>query len=185
MTDGAESYRRYLDGDDAAVEDIVVLHRDGLIFYLYSFVSDFDTAEELAEDTFFKLITKKPRFRAKSSFKTWLYAIGRNVAIDYLRHEGRRRSVPLDDCAEQSDICASIEQQYIKNERDAVLHRAMSRLKDEYRQVLYLIYFEGLSSADVALIMKKNARSVDTLAWRARNAMKAELMKEGFTYEGL
>ena len=185
MTDGAESYRRYLDGDDSAVEDIIRLHRDGLIFYLYSFVSDFFAAEELAEDTFFKLVAKKPHYRARSSFKTWLYAIGRNVAIDYLRHEARRCTIPLDECQDQSDIGAAVEGQYIKTERDAALHCAMKRLKSEYRQVLYLIYFEELSSAEIAVIMKKNARSVDTLAWRARNALKAELMKEGFVYEGL
>ncbi len=185
MKDGAESYRRYLDGDDSAVEDIVFLYRDGLIFYLYSFVSDFDTAEELAEDTFFKLVAKKPRYGAKSSFKTWLYAIGRNVAIDYLRREARRRSLSLDDCSKERDTAPAIEEQYVKNERDAAVHRAMGVLKPEHRQVLYLIYFEGLSSAEIALIMKKSPRSVDTLAWRARGALKAELYKEGFVYEGL
>ena len=50
MTDGTEYYRRYLDGDDSAVEDLVRLYRDRLIFFLYGFVSDFDTAEELAEE---------------------------------------------------------------------------------------------------------------------------------------
>lgn len=185
MTDGAEYYRRYLDGDDSAVEDLVRLYRDRLIFFLYGFVSDFDTAEELAEETFFKLIAKKPKFGARSSFKTWLYAIARNVAIDYARKNARHQSVPLDDCVKQSDIGAAVEGQYIKTERDTTVHRAMSRLNGDYRRVLHLIYFENLTSAEIAVIMKKSSRSIDTLAWRARNALKAELMKEGFIYEGL
>lgn len=59
------------------------------ILYLNGFVNNIFTAEELTEETFFKLITKKPRFTAKYSFKTWLYTIGRNVAIDYIRHNSK------------------------------------------------------------------------------------------------
>ena len=185
MTDGAEYYRRYLDGDDSAVEDIVRLYRDGLIFFLCGFVSDLDTAEELAEDTFFKLVAKKPRFDARSSFKTFIYAIGRRVAIDHLRREKRRDTVPLDSCDLMESDLFSPEESYIKTEREAAVHRAMLRLGEEYRQVLHLIYFEELSSADIAKIIKKSSKNVDTIAWRARKALKAELMKEGFIYEGL
>ena len=82
MDDGANSYRRFLDGDDNGISEIVVKYKDGLILYLNGYVSNIFIAEELAEDTFFRLITKKPRFSAKSSFKSFLYAIGRNVAVD-------------------------------------------------------------------------------------------------------
>ena len=78
MDNGACSYRRYLAGDDNGLADIIREYRDGLIFFLNGFVNDPDTAEDLAEDVFFRLAVKKPRFREKSSFKTWLYAIGRN-----------------------------------------------------------------------------------------------------------
>ena len=40
-------------------------------------------AEELTEDTFVRIVTRKPQFSAKYSFKTWLYTIGRNLAINY------------------------------------------------------------------------------------------------------
>ena len=90
MDNGASSYRRFLDGDDKGLAEIVKDYRDGLILYLNGIVNNIALAEELMEETFFKIITKKPRFIAKYSFKTWLYTIGRNVAIDYLRHKAKQ-----------------------------------------------------------------------------------------------
>ena len=76
MDNGAISYRRFLEGDDNALEEIVEDYKDGLILFLNGYVNNIYIAEELTEDTFFRLITKRPRFSGKSSFKSWLYAIG-------------------------------------------------------------------------------------------------------------
>ena len=89
MDNGASSYRRFLDGDDTGLAEIVREYSDGLTLYLCGIVNDFSTAEELMEETLFKLITKKPKYRSAYSFKTWLYTIGRHVAIDYLRRQKR------------------------------------------------------------------------------------------------
>ena len=59
------------------------------------------------------------------------------------------------------------------------------KLKPEYHQVLWLTYFEGFSNKEVALIMKKSVHNIETLVYRARRAIKEELEKEGFVYEGL
>lgn len=95
MDNGASSYRRFLDGDDKGIEEIVGDFKDGLILYLNTFVNNLYIAEELAEDTFFRLLIKKPRFAGKSSFKSWLYSIGRNGAIDYIRHSKNHRTLRL------------------------------------------------------------------------------------------
>ena len=76
MDNGASSYRRFLDGDDNGFVEIVRDYKDGLILFLDSFVSNLSIAEDLAEDTFVKLGINKPHFSGKSSFKTWLYAVG-------------------------------------------------------------------------------------------------------------
>ena len=99
MDNGASSYRRFLDGDDDGFTQIVVDYYDGLALWLSSYVRDLDVAEELAQETFAKLVTKKPRFNGRSSFKSWLYSIGRNAALDHLRREKRRGAAPLDECA--------------------------------------------------------------------------------------
>lgn len=57
------------------------------------------------------------------------------------------------------------------------------KLKPEYRQVLWLIYFEELSNKEVASIMKKSAHSVEALAYRVRKSLKLQLEKEGFVYK--
>lgn len=96
MDNGASSYRRFRDeGDETGLVEIIRDYKDGLIFYLYSFVGDINIAEELTEDTFVLLGTKKPRDKGKSSFKTWLYTIGRNVAIDYIKKMQRGEKFQL------------------------------------------------------------------------------------------
>ena len=103
MDNGASSYRRFLDGDDNGFVEIVKDYKDGLILFLDSFVSNLSVAEELAEDTFVKLGIKKPYFSGKSSFKTWLYAIGRNVAVDYICKESKRSEVSIDEYMDLAD----------------------------------------------------------------------------------
>ena len=82
MDNGASSYRRFLDGDDTGLAEIIRSYNDGLTLYLNSLVNNLSVADELSEDTFVKIGVKRPHFSGKSSFKTWLYAIGRNIAID-------------------------------------------------------------------------------------------------------
>ena len=185
MDNGASSYRRYLDGDDNAIAEIVAVYKDGLILYLNGFVKNIFLAEELTEDTFFRLIVKRPWFSGRCSFKTWLYTIGRNVAMDHLR---RRRKVS-DLSVEELEHClaeeADLERSYLREEQKQLLHRTIRTLNPDYRQVLYLVYFEGFSNREVAVILGKSERQIRNLLYRAKQALKAALEKEGFTYEEL
>ena len=185
MDNGASSYRRFLDGDDTALAEIVRDYRDGLILYLNGIVNNICVAEELMEETLFKLITKKPRFNAKYSFKTWLYTIGRNVAIDYIRHNSKLSDSSFDDLENYIQDEYDIERLYITEEQKIIVHRALKKLNIEYRQVLWLIYFEELSYTEAATIMKKTSRQMKNLAYRAKTALKTELEKEDFLYEEL
>ncbi len=185
MDNGAESYRRFLQGDDNAFVEIIRDYKDGIILYLNGFVNNILTAEELTEDVFFKLITKKPKFNGKSSFKTWLFAIGRNTAVDYLRRNSKQKELSAEEVREIEDERLSIEQSYIKQERLLLIHRALEKLKPEYKQVLWLVYFEDFSQKETAKIMRKSVHSIETLVYRARLALKAELEKGGFIYEDI
>ena len=185
MDNGASSYRRFLDGDDAALAEIVRDYRDGLILYLNGIVNNISVAEELMEETLFKLITKKPRFNAKYSFKTWLYTIGRNVAIDYIRQNSKLSDTSFDDLENYIQDEYDLERLYIIEEQKIIVHRALKKLNTEYRQVLWLIYFEELSNIEAAAIMKKTSRQMKNLVYRAKTALKTELEKEDFLYEEL
>ena len=185
MDNGASSYLRFLKGDDNAFVEIIRDYKDGLILYLNGFTGNIQRSEELAEDTFVKLVTKRPRFDNKASFKTWLYTIGRNVAIDSLRRGAKRKTVPLAEAVSLPDEEEELERAYIQEEDKIALHRAMGSLPSDYRVVLWLTYFEGFSNKEAAVVMKKSVRSVETLLYRARQKLKSELIKEGFVYEEL
>lgn len=177
-------YQRFLDGDDTALEEIIRSYRDGLILYLNGILGDIRAAEELTEDVFVKLVLKRPKFSGGSSFKTWLYAVARNMARDYLRRR-KHQTVPLEDCLDLSAEEVNLERNYIGSESRALLHKAMARLKPEYRQVLWLRYFEEFSLSQVARIMGKTTHNAETLVYRARKALKELLTQEGYEYEEL
>lgn len=185
MDNGRENYKRFLDGDENGLVEIIREYKDGLILYLNGFVHDIYRAEELAEESFVKLGVKKPRDKTIGSFKTWLYTIARNTAIDHLRKDARSRTVPLDACADVPAEQEDLENIYCRKERRRIIHRAMGRLRSEYRQVLWLVYFEDFSYQQIARIMRKTVHSVETLVYRARRSLKAELEKEGYAYENL
>ncbi len=186
MDSGSFNYHRFRDDkDENGLVEIIKEYKDGLIFYLNSIVGNIHTAEELAEDTFVLLGTKKPRDKTTGSFKTWLYTIGRNIAIDYLRRHRAGREVSDTEIVDISADEESLEAAYIREERKIAVHRALGSLKPEYRQVLWLMYFEDLSAKQAASVMKKSVHSIETLVYRARKSLKQALETEGFTYEEL
>ena len=185
MDNGACSYRRFLDGDDKGLEEIVRNHKDGLIFFLSGYTGSLYEAEELMQETFFKLITRRPRFKEKYSFKTWLYTIARNVAIDSLRHRGALSELPLEEAEAELRDEQDLENAFLLEERKIAVHRAMKELNPEYRRILWLVFFEELTNDEAAAVMKKNARQITNLVYRAKAALRSELEKEGFEYEEL
>ena len=113
----------------------------------------------------------------KSSFKTFLYAIGRNLALDRLRREKRRRTVPLES-AENLAALQSAEEAYLKEESERNLHRAMQKLKEADREVLYLRYFEALPPGEIAALLHKRKKQVESRLYHAKQALKAILEQE-------
>ena len=185
MDNGASSYRRFLEGNDDGIVQIIKDHKDGLMFYLNSFVQNIHLAEDLTEDTFVKLIARRPRFSGKSTFKTWLYAIGRNVALDFLRKNAKLPTVSAEEAMTLIADEADVARQYLCSERKLQVHKALKQLNDEYRQVLVLIYFEDFQNEQVASIMGKSKKQIENLVYRAKLSLKSELEKEGFVYEDL
>ena len=185
MADAMKSYDKFLSGDKTGMLELIEAYRDGLILFLNTYVHDLDRAEDLAEDVFAKLVVKKPKFKGESAFSTWLYAIARNIALDSLSHDNRRVSAAPEDIEHISDSEADAAELYLQGERKAIVHRALGRINAEYRQVIYLSYFEGFSNTEIAAILKKSRRQVEQLLYRAKSALKQELEKEGFGSEDL
>ncbi len=181
---GILHYRRYLAGDDDGLACIIQEYGDRLLQYIYRFVHDTDVAEDLLSETFLKLILHRRRFREESSLKTYLYAIGRNEALAWLRRHRRERKVPLNEAAQVSVACVAYNK-VIDGERRAQIAQAMSVLREEYREVLQLVYFDDLSCDEAAVVMHKNRKQTENLLYRGKKALRSQLEKEGFSYEDL
>ncbi len=183
MDNGAMSYRRYLDGDENGLVEIVELYGASLMLFIHRYVHNLDVAEDLMEDTFCELIFHKGRYRGKSSFKTYLFSIARNKAVDYIRKERRFQKVPMEQAEYKVADMEELEQRIIKDEYQKLLYDAMLQLNDDYRTVLYLIYFEEMSYEEISRVMKKSHRQIKNLAYRARQSLKVIMNEEGFSYE--
>ncbi len=179
--DNGDYYRRFLSGDKEGMEELVAYYRKGLMLYLLSITGNIDQAEDFAEDTFLELYVNRPVFTGESSFKTWLYSIGRHKANRFFRRKARFVFVPYDDdCVEQKVM--SLEEAYIKDQERIALHKAISALKKQQRQVIYLSYFECLKNEEIAQIMRKSARQIENLLYYAKKCLREELERMGYTH---
>jgi len=173
-----EAYAAFCGGDQSAFDQIMHEFRQGLIFFLRSYVKSYETAEDLAEDTFVELIIHQGRFRGQSSLKTFIYSVARHKAIDHIRREQRRPTVALDEIDHWQGDEDTPEEHYLAQERAQVIANAIATLSPDYQEVLRLLYLERLSYDDIARIMRKSNKQIDNLAYRARNTLRTALGKE-------
>ncbi len=182
--DGAGIYRRYLSGDDSALAELIRAYADGLTDFLTGVSGSAALAEELTEEVFFRLVTRRPRFRGESAFRTWLYSIGRNLALDSLRRQKRLSPEPPEEHTELRSP-DSPEDDVIRRERTLTVRRSLKNLNPDYRQALELVYFQGFTNDEAARIMRKTRRQTENLLYRAKKALAGRLEKEGITHEDL
>lgn len=181
MDNGAESYRRFLDGDESGFDEIIGLYHDGLIYFINRYVNNFAAAEDLAADTFMELLVHKKRYSFQSSFKTYLFAIARHKAVDYVRREKRYVSLPeLPEDMVDEDM---VERSVISTEEKQRIKEISEGLCEDYAAYIHLAFFEELENEDIARIMKKSKKQMANLSYRARNALREALGKEGICYE--
>ena len=174
----ASSYRRYLQGDEEAFDEIVKELFDPLVFFVDRYVCDTAAAEDIAIDAFTELIVHKHRYNFKVQLKTYLFMIGRSRALNYLKHRKRLSETELEE-ANHADDRQDLEAQFVRSERHRLVHEAIQKLPEEMRTALHLVYFEDMSYEDAARVMKKTKKQVDNLLYRAKSALRAMLGKEG------
>ncbi len=170
---GAVLYRRFLEGDEIAFEEILNTYREGLMFFINRYVHNLDVAEDIAADVFAYLIFKPKKYNFKVSLKTYLYMIGRSRALDWLRRESKRRHLPIESLYnEPSDVSAALEESVIAEEEKRRLYAAMERLPEDYKTAIFLIYFEGLSYEEAATVMKKDKKQIENIIYRAKKSLR-------------
>ena len=177
-----ECYGRFLAGDENALGEIVRAYSDSMLLFTCSLVKNVTDAEEIVSDAFVSIAVKKRAFRGDSQLKTYLFAICRNRAVDLIRRNARRGEIASLDPEQAADV-DTLEGRVLRSERDERLHAAIAELCEEYRVALYLVYFEGLSHEQTAKVMKRSRKQTENTIFRARQALRAILEKEGFTSE--
>ena len=171
-------YRQYLSGDDAGLEALMKKYGDPLTLYINGYLHDVHEAEDLMIEAFSYLFTKKPRIR-DGGFKAYLYKTARHMA---LRHKSRQRlSFNLDDLTEEPDGQILVEEVVQTKERDQILHFCMDELNPDYRESLYLTYFEGMSYLQAAEVMGKSVKQITNMVYRGKERLRGLLEREGIT----
>lgn len=179
---GLIAYEQFLSGDEGGLSVIIEEYGDRLLRYINSYVHDEMTAEDLLSETFLKLIVRRPRLRGEALFKTYLYAMGRNEALRWLRR--KKKEEPLIEWLPDKQT-ADVHNTVLKAEQRQVLYRAMDQIPALYREALYLVYFEELSCRETAAVLHKSNRQVTNLLYRGKQALRTVMEKEGIEYEDL
>lgn len=177
MDNGAEYYRRFLDGDEVAFNNIMSEYRDILTYFIFRYVKNMDTAEDIAIDVFTYITIHRHKYNFKTSFKTYLFMLGRSRAIDYIRHEGVLNADSISENVISNEI--SPELAVISKEEKEKLALAVEELPENMKIAVYLVYFENLSYADTAKVLKKSVKQIDNLLYRARNLLREKLRNGG------
>ena len=175
MDNGASSYRRYLDGDEAAFEQIVKDYFDSLTYFINGYVHDMDIAEDIAIDAFSDLIVHKHRYNFQVSLKTYLFMIGRSRALNYIKHRGKFQ---LTELPEDMPMDSTLEEELLLQERKQSIHRAVEQLKPDLREAVHLVYFEQLSCQEAGRVMKRTTKQVYNLLYRAKETLRSILAEE-------
>ena len=182
MDKGAEYYAAYLSGDASGLEMIVDTYKDGLILFLNGYVRDIYLAEDLCEDTFFRMMVKRPRYDGSTSFKTWLYGIGKRLAFNRIKRDKKVKFSPEEEAERISDG-QSLEEEYIKNERHKELYACLDLLPPDERELIWLTYFDGLSVKEAAALTGRTENAASVKLFRIKNKLRKMLEERGFIYE--
>ena len=178
MTCDETLYRQYLSGDDEGLNALMKKYGDPLTLYIDGYLHDVHEAEELMLDVFAYLFTKKPKIR-DGGFKAYLYKAARHMA---LRHKSKRKPLfSLDALADEPDGRLLAEEVIRTEERNRILHFCMSEMNPDYREVLYLTYFEGMSYAQAAEVTGKTVKQITNRVYRGKESLRRLLEREGIT----
>lgn len=179
MDNGASSYRRFLNGDESAFDEIIKEYRNSLTFFINSFLHDIAASEDIAIDVFMELIVHKHRYNFKTSLKTYLFMLGRSRALDCIKHNKKLKMVDLSEADEEGADYISLEEEIIADERKKVVNDALCKLPDEMRTAMHLVYFENFSYEEAAKVMKKSRKQIDNLLYRGKSQLRTIIGKEG------
>lgn len=156
----------------AAFEALFKRHFNEAMLYVCSLTHDRYLAEEIVQEAFSRAFVSIDEER--DTFKFWLFKVCRNCYFDYLRKAKRMSPINEAVTSGEEELAAGV----IKNEEYRALYRAIGALKENYREVVMLFYFEGLSVNEIADLVGISADNVKVQLFRARTKLKQILEAE-------
>jgi RNA polymerase sigma-70 factor (ECF subfamily) len=165
-------------GDASAFGQLYERYRDVMYRYCLARTGGAHDAEDLVADVFLRAMQALDRYEDRGlPFVAFLYRVARNAAVDRARR--KRPDMSIEDLPTHPDSGQNVEAEAQRALERRALAAALSRLKEEYREVLLLRFVEGYPAADVGRMTGRSEGAVRTLQHRALERLRTELEKAG------
>jgi RNA polymerase sigma-70 factor (ECF subfamily) len=174
----------FVQGEKAALEQVIRLYGDGLLGYLTKLAGSRETAEDYFQETFSRVCEKGINFRG-GNLRAWIFRIATNVAMDGFRKEKRQpmmRLSQMEDCNTQGGVAvadskniSSPSEDAQRQEQKEMVQRIIEELPAGQRTILVLSYYQQLSYSEVAEVMNCTIGTVKTQMYRALRKMADKL----------
>ena len=174
-------------GHEAAFRELVRRYERPVFSLLYRMVRDRALAEDLAQETFVKVLNGIKSYRPEFKFSSWIFKIANNAAIDHLRRRGLD-TLSLDGAPsaetpaqmhatalQLGDRSESPLERVESRELGSAIEQAIDRLRPEYRSCILLRHVEGYSYEEIAESLELPLGTVKTYIHRARNELRGYL----------
>jgi len=157
----------YLKGDEKSLEILIKRYLGPIYGFVFRFVGNREDAEDITQEVFVRAWRNLKRFNLQKSFKTWIFSIAKNTAIDFLRK--RRVQVFSETEIETLADPTPLPQELLeKAEAAKLLESALNKLGLKYRMVLYLYYNDHFNFREIAEIL---GEPLNTIKSRHRRAL--------------
>jgi RNA polymerase sigma-70 factor, ECF subfamily len=188
LADG-ELITRALAGREESFEELVRRYQRPIVAYVYRMVGDYDSALDLTQEVFIRIYNSLGRYRPEYKFSTWIYRIAHNAAIDHLRRSDNSRTEDLEVEGEggqtfQRPLASKAptpEQLSERNERRVEIEEVIRQLPPAYRELIVLRHAHDFSYDEIAEVTGLPLGTVKNRIFRAREAMRAQLVERGIT----
>ena len=176
-----EQVQRAQQGDEAAIRELYLRHRNGVFRYLFYQLGDPQTVEDLTSEVFLRMLRALPSYQPRGSFQAWLYQIAHNLLVDHYRKEKGQIRLPLEEdlVADGEDPSEAAEHQLTSQQ----LRAALTQLNQAQREVLVLRFISGLPINQVARALKTSEDAVKGLQYRALIALRQILKDWNESYD--
>jgi RNA polymerase sigma-70 factor, ECF subfamily len=176
----------YQKGDVRAFELLLTRHRRPVFNFILRYVGLRETAEDLLQETFLRVIKGAEAYQRQAKFTTWLYTIARNLCVDQSRRAKHRKAQSLDapmnsspDSGTLLDVIPANEmasdRQTVSKELQIRMHEALGRLSEEQREVFLMREFLDMPFKEIAQVVGVPENTVKSRMRYALEKLRLEL----------